>query len=162
MLQADLLSGAHSPTASDMSEKVILGGQRWEVVWMHLVQEETALAASVMGLACWYVMSSEQEEIVILERLHELCVRTQLSFSHGSDLLWRLSKLPCFPPATLHSLQQALEVSADLAMSKVFPGRRAGRRARKVLSDSAAVEHAVAHCLQLMNMPSALRCCREP
>lgn len=69
---------------------------------------------------------------MILVRLHALSVRIQLSFSHGSDLLWKLSKLPYFPPATLNSLQQALEVSADLDMGKVFPGRRAGRRAGKV------------------------------
>ncbi|KAK4821592.1 hypothetical protein QYF61_024901 [Mycteria americana] len=92
---------------------------------------------------------SEQKEIVILVRLHALSVRIQLSFSHGSDVLWRLSKLPYFPLATLNSLQQALEVSADLDMGKVFPGR-AGRRAGKVLSDLPAV------------VPSVLRCCREP
>lgn len=41
----------------------------------------------------------------------------------------------------LKFLRQALEVSADLDMGKVFPGRRAG----EVLSDLPAVEHAVAH-----------------
>lgn len=56
-----------------------------------------------------------------------LSVRIQLSFSHSSDLLWRLSKLLYSFPITLNSLQPALEVSADLDMGKVFPGRRAGR-----------------------------------
>lgn len=72
-----------------------------------------------------------------------LSVRIQLSFSHSSDLLWRLSKLPYSLPATLNSLQPALEVSADLDMGKVFPARRAGRRAGK----APAVEPAVARCI---------------
>ena len=76
---------------------------------MHLVHQVTTLAASVAGLACLYAMSSEvlaqaeQNEVVILMRLHVLSVRIQLSSSHGSDLLRRLSKLLCFPPVTLNS-----------------------------------------------------------
>lgn len=70
------------------------------------------------------------------------------------------SPFSLLPPATLNSLQQALEVSADLDMGKVFLGRT-GRRARKVLSNLPAMEHVLAHCLQIMNMPFVLRYSRK-
>lgn len=73
---------------------------------------------------------AEQKEIVILMGCHTPSVTIQLSFSQGSESsAVEVIQAPRLPPSTLTSLQQALEVSTDLAMAKVLVGRRAGRSA---------------------------------
>lgn len=128
------------PKGCDLSGKLI-----WKVnsgSCFSVFGTARGLGCPVRGLRCSYGMSSQvtawagQKEIVILLRFHVPSVRLSgLSPTAQTDLPWRLSKLPDFPPPTSISLRQALGVSADLDMGKVFPGRGTGRSVGNVPAD---------------------------